>query len=84
MQDVRLDVSNWAHNEKALGAQGLSGRAGDRGRTGDVQLEPIAAPVEVTLFQPDEFYRVERGDSIGPLGCAATRAAGRSLQCHGS
>jgi hypothetical protein len=46
--------------------------------------KPIAAPVEVTLFQPDEFYRVERGDSIGPLGCAATRAAGRSLQCRGS
>jgi hypothetical protein len=27
-----------AENEKALVAQGLSGRAGDRARTGDVQL----------------------------------------------
>ena len=39
----------WAQNEKALVAQGLSKRAGDRGRTGDVQLGKEKQPVRQSL-----------------------------------
>ena len=41
-EDVRLDVKRMGQKEKALVAQGLSERAGDRGRTGDVQLGKLA------------------------------------------
>jgi hypothetical protein len=46
---------------------------------GDTGPGPLVSPITVTLFQPMDFYHVERGGSISQI--CSVNASGTALKC---